>query len=181
MRAGVTFQSSTNSASGTRGSSSLSPGSFDQTTMSVNKVILLGNLGRDPEVRYLPSGQPVANFSVATSERFKGRDGTNKESTEWHNIVVYGKQAELCSQYLKKGRQVYIEGRLTTRQWEAKDGSGKRNRTEVVAQRVQFLGGRGEGMGAGGAGARSGGGMDEPEDFSTDMPPAGPDDDDIPF
>jgi len=182
MRAGVTFQSSTNSASGTRGSRSLSPGSFDQTTMSVNKVILLGNLGRDPEVRYLPSGQPVANFSVATSERFKGRDGTNKESTEWHNIVVYGKQAELCSQYLKKGRQVYIEGRLTTRQWEAKDGSGKRNRTEVVAQRVQFLGGRSDGMGAGGAGARGGGGgMDEPEDFSTDMPPAGPDDDDIPF
>jgi single-strand DNA-binding protein len=124
----------------------------------------------------------VANFSVATSEKFKGRDGSNKESTEWHNIVVYGKQAELCSQYLKKGRQVYIEGRLTTRQWEAKDGSGKRSRTEVVAQRVQFLGGRDGGGGAGaGAGARGGGGMDEPEDFSTDMPPAGPDDDDIPF
>jgi single-strand DNA-binding protein len=149
--------------------------------MSVNKVILLGNLGRDPEVRYLPSGQPVANFSVATSERFKGRDGTNKESTEWHNIVVYGKQAELCSQFLKKGRQIFLEGRLTTRQWEAKDGSGKRSRTEVVAQRVQFLGSRGDGAGTGGAGAR-GGGMDEPEDFSNDMPPpAGPDDDDIPF
>ena len=147
---------------------------------SMKKVMIIGNLGRDPEVRYLPSGQPVANFSVATSERFKGRDGTNKESTEWHNIVVYGKQAELCSQYLKKGRQVYIEGRLTTRQWEAKDGTGKRTRTEVVAQRVQFLGGRGDGAG-GGAGARGGGGMDEPEDFSNDMPPAGPDDDDIPF
>ncbi|HZO80111.1 MAG TPA: single-stranded DNA-binding protein [Candidatus Binataceae bacterium] len=144
--------------------------------MSVNKVILVGNLGRDPEVRYLPSGQPVANFSVATSERFKGRDGSNKESTEWHNVVVYGKQAELCSQYLRKGRQVYVEGRLTTRQWEAKDGSGKRSRTEVVAQRVQFLGGGG----GSGAGAR-GGAMDEPEDFSADMPPAGPDDDDIPF
>jgi single-strand DNA-binding protein len=131
-------------------------------------------------VRYLPSGQPVANFSVATSEKFKGRDGSNKESTEWHNIVVYGKQAELCSQYLKKGRQVYIEGRLTTRQWESKDGTGKRSRTEVVAQRVQFLGGR-DGGGGAGAGARGGGGMDEPEDFSTDMPPTGPDDDDIPF
>jgi len=145
-----------------------------------NQAIVLGNVTRDPEVRYLPSGQPVANFSVATSERFKGRDGTNKESTEWHNIVVYGKQAELCSQYLKKGRQVYIEGRLTTRQWEAKDGTGKRTRTEVVAQRVQFLGGRGEGAG-GGAGGVRGGAMDEPEDFSNDMPPAGPDDDDIPF
>ena len=122
--------------------------------MAVNKVILLGNLGRDPEVRYLPSGQPVANFSVATSERFKGRDGTNKESTEWHNIVVYGKQAELCSQYLKKGRQVYIEGRLTTRQWESKDGTGKRSRTEVVAQRVQFLGGRGDSAGGRGTARR---------------------------
>ena len=141
--------------------------------MSVNKVILLGNLGRDPEVRYLPSGQPVANFSVATSERFKGRDGTNKESTEWHNVVVYGKQAELCSQYLKKGRQVYIEGRLTTRQWEAKDGSGKRQRTEIIMSEMQFLGGRGEGGGDyAGAGASAGG---------ADMPAAPIDDEDIPF
>ena len=151
--------------------------------MSVNKVILLGNLGRDPEVRYLPSGQPVANFSVATSERFKGRDGTNKESTEWHNVVVYGKQAELCSQYLKKGRQVYIEGRLTTRQWEAKDGSGKRKVTEIVAQRVQFLSSRGgapmgEDTGDAGGGARgrapaSAGGA------GADVAPM--DDEDIPF
>ncbi len=145
--------------------------------MSVNKVILVGNLGRDPEIRYLPSGQPVANFSVATTERFKGRDGQMKDQTEWHNVVVYGKQAELCGQYLKKGRQVYVEGRLTTRQWEAKDGSGKRSRTEVVALRVQFLGGRA--AGAGGA----------PEEPSEAAAPAetepthaaAMDDEDIPF
>src|SRR5256885_9359517 len=110
--------------------------------MSVNKVILVGNLGKDPEVRYLPSGNPVANFSIATSENFTDKSGTKQERTEWHNVVVYGKQAELCGQYLKKGRQCYVEGRLQTRQYEAKDGTGTRYRTEIVAQRVQFLGGR---------------------------------------
>ena len=145
--------------------------------MSVNKVILIGNLGRDPEIRYLPSGQTVASFSLATTERFKGRDGQMKDQTEWHNVVVWGKQAETCGQYLKKGRQVYIEGRLTTRQWEAKDGSGKRSRTEVVAQRVQFLGGRGGGASeeaqefGGGVGAGAGAGEE----------PAPMDDEDIPF
>ncbi|HYA36320.1 MAG TPA: single-stranded DNA-binding protein [Candidatus Binataceae bacterium] len=141
--------------------------------MPVNKVILVGNLGRDPEIRYLPSGQTVANFSVATTERFKGRDGAMKDQTEWHNIVAYGKTAELCGQYLKKGRQVYIEGRLQTRQWEAKDGSGKRSRTEIVALNVQFLGGRP------GAGA----GPEEPTEMGAGgAEPAGPmDDEDIPF
>jgi single-strand DNA-binding protein len=144
--------------------------------MSVNKVILVGNLGRDPEIRYLPSGQTVASFSVATTERFKGRDGQMRDQTEWHNVVVYGKQAETCGQYLKKGRQVYIEGRLTTRQWEAKDGSGKRSRTEIVALRVQFLGGR--------AGAAS---SEEGQDFGggtgagAGEEPAPMDDEDIPF
>lgn len=148
--------------------------------MSVNKVILIGNLGRDPEIRYLPSGQTVANFSVATTERFKGRDGQMKDQTEWHNVVVYGKQGELCGQYLKKGRQVYVEGRLTTRSWDAKDGSGKKYRTEVVALRVQFLGGR---AGAGAAGA-----PEEPSDFGgggaggdVDQAAARIDDEDIPF
>ncbi|HTW89196.1 MAG TPA: single-stranded DNA-binding protein [Candidatus Binataceae bacterium] len=108
----------------------------------VNKAILVGRLGRDPEVRYLPSGQSLASFSVATSENYNDRGGQRQERTEWHNIVVFGKQAELCGQYLKKGREVYIEGRIQTRQYEAKDGSGKRSRTEIVAQRVQFLGGR---------------------------------------
>ncbi len=110
--------------------------------MSVNKVILVGNLGRDPEVRYLPSGQTVAKFTLATSDSFSDRAGARQERTEWHNIVVWGKQAELCGQYLKKGRQAYIEGRISNQTYEAKDGSGKRYRTEIVAQRVQFLGAR---------------------------------------
>jgi single-strand DNA-binding protein len=143
--------------------------------MAVNKVILIGNLGRDPEVRYLPSGNPVANFSIATSESYTDRNGTKQDRTDWHNIVVYGKQAELCGQYLKKGRQVYIEGRISYRNYEAKDGSGKRYVTEIVAQRVQFLGGRGGAVEdtaefRGGASAPAGG---------DDVPPM--DDEDIPF
>ncbi|MGH8013747.1 MAG: single-stranded DNA-binding protein [Candidatus Binataceae bacterium] len=141
--------------------------------MAVNKAILVGNLGRDPEVRYLPSGQTVANFTLATSDSYTDRSGARQERTDWHNIVVYGKQAELCGQYLKKGRQVYIEGRISNRQYEAKDGSGKRYRSEIVAQRVQFLGGRA------GAGAGAGG-MDDQPDFAGEPPPP-MDDEDIPF
>jgi len=141
--------------------------------MAVNKAILVGNLGRDPEIRYLPSGQTVANFTLATSDSYTDRAGSRQERTDWHNIVVYGKQAELCGQYLKKGRQVYVEGRISNRQWEAKDGTGKRYRTEIVAQRIQFLGGR--------PGAGANGGMEEPADFGpADMPHA-MDDEDIPF
>lgn len=140
--------------------------------MSVNKAILVGNLGRDPEVRYLPSGGPVASFSVATTENFNDRSGARQERTEWHNVVVFGKQAELCGQYLKKGRQVYVEGRISTRQYEAKDGTGKRYRTEVIAQRVQFLGGRGGAMT----------GPEEPADMhGGDVPTTPVDDEDIPF
>ncbi len=139
---------------------------------SVNKAILIGNLGRDPEVRTTPSGQTVASFSIATTESFNDRSGARQERTDWHNIVVWGKQAELCGQYLKKGRQVYIEGRISNQQYEAKDGSGKRYRTEIVAQRVQFLGARGGG----------GGDMiDEPREMTgSGMPPSG-EDEDIPF
>jgi single-strand DNA-binding protein len=149
--------------------------------MSVNKVLLLGNLGRDPEVRYLPSGGAVANFSIATSENFTDRNGSKQEKTDWHNIVVYGKQAETCGQYLKKGRQVFIEGRVSYRNYEAKDGSGKRYVTEIVAQRVQFLGGR---AGAGSdehvefGGGRPGGGAAN-NSGGDDIPPM--DDEDIPF
>ncbi len=139
--------------------------------MSVNKAILVGNLGRDPEIRYLPSGQSVANFSIATTETFTDRSGARQERTEWHRIVAWGKLAELCGQYLKKGRQVYIEGRITTRQYDAKDGSGKRSATEIVAQTIQFLGGRGGAMDE--AGAAAGPGMD--------MAPLPMDDEDIPF
>jgi single-strand DNA-binding protein len=122
---------------------------------SVNKVILVGNLGRDPELRYIPSGQAVANFTLATNDRWRDKEGNNQERTEWHRIVVWGKSAENCAQYLQKGRSVYIEGRLQTREWEDKDGN-KRQTTETIAQTVQFLGGRG-GAG-GGAGAESDGG-----------------------
>lgn len=107
---------------------------------SVNKAILVGNLGSDPDVRYLPSGQPVANFNIATTERWTNKtSGEPGERTEWHRIVVFGKQAENCKEYLKKGRQVYIEGRLQTREWNDKEGN-KRTTTEIVAQIVQFLG-----------------------------------------
>ncbi len=111
---------------------------------SVNKVILVGNLGRDPELRYTKDGQGVANFTLATNERWRDKDGGSQERTEWHRIVVWGKQGENCAQYLQKGRSVYLEGRLQTREWEDKDGK-KRQTTEIVAQTVQFLGGRGEG------------------------------------
>ncbi len=140
--------------------------------MAVNKAILVGRLGRDPEVRYLPSGQSVASFSLATSDNYTDRGGQRQERTEWHNIVVFGKQAELCGQYLKKGREVYVEGRIQTRQYEAKDGSGKRSRTEIVAQRVQFLGGRQ------GAVAEP---ADEPIELGGGDTVAPIDDEDIPF
>ncbi|HTY55448.1 MAG TPA: single-stranded DNA-binding protein [Candidatus Binataceae bacterium] len=144
--------------------------------MGVNKVILVGNLGRDPELRYIPSGQPVASFTIATSESYTDRSGARQKRTEWHNIVAWGKLAELCGQYLKKGRQIYLEGRISTRQYEAKDGSGKRSRTEIVAQVIQFLGGR--------AGESA---PDEPSDFGAAGSAAGGgemtpvDDEDIPF
>jgi len=139
----------------------------------VNKVILIGNLGRDPEIRYTQGGQAVANFTLATTESFTTREGKREERTEWHRIVVWGKTAELCTQYLAKGRSVYVEGRLQTREWEDKDGQ-KRRTTEVVAQTVQFLGGpRGAGApGTPGGGPREGGfgGAEEPPAPSDDIP-----------
>jgi single-strand DNA-binding protein len=123
--------------------------------MSVNKVILVGRLGQNPEVRYTPSGAAVANFSLATNESWTDKSGQKQERTEWHRIVVWGKLAELCSQYLSKGRQAYVEGRLQTRQWQDKDGQTKYT-TEVQAQTVQFLGsGAGAGADRAGAGAPS--------------------------
>ena len=114
----------------------------------VNKVIIVGHLGADPEVRYTQGGQAVASFNIATSETFNDKNGERQERTEWHKIVVWAKLAELCGEYLRKGRQAYIEGRLQTRQWDDKDGN-KRYTTEIVAQTVQFLGGRGDNAGAG--------------------------------
>jgi single-strand DNA-binding protein len=108
--------------------------------MSVNKVILVGRLGQNPEIRYTPSGAAVANFSIATSESWNDKAGQKQERTEWHRIVVWGKLAELCNQYLSKGRQAYIEGRLQTRQWEDQKSGQTKYTTEVHAQTVQFLG-----------------------------------------
>jgi single-strand DNA-binding protein len=111
--------------------------------MSLNKVMLIGYLGHDPELRHLPtSGQAVTSFSVATDESFTGKDGNRQERVEWHNVVVFGKLAEICSKYLAKGRQIYVEGRLRTREFDSKNGGGKRQRAEIIAQRVQFLGPR---------------------------------------
>ena len=135
---------------------------------SVNKVILIGNLGKDPELRYTPGGQAVASFPLATSEKWRDKEGVMQDNTEWHNIVVWGRQAETAKEYLAKGRQVYIEGRIQTRSWDDKDGN-KRYTTEVVAQRVQFLGSRGQG----------GGGGDMPPD--SPQPDLTEEDDDLPF
>lgn len=152
--------------------------------MSVNKVILVGNLGRDPELRYTASGVAVATFSIATSERYKDRDGNQQEKTEWHNIVAWRQLAEICGKYLTKGKQVYIEGKIQTRSYDDRDGN-KRYMTEIIADQMQMLGGRGdEGGSRGGyAGSSSGssgqqgggqgsGGFEEPP-FNAD--------DDIPF
>jgi len=141
----------------------------------VNKVILVGNLGRDPERRSTTSGQQVATFSVATSRRWRDRDGNKQEQTEWHTVVCWGRQAEVAGEYLKKGRQVYVEGRLQTRSWDDKQTGEKRYRTEVVCDNFQMLGQRGDG-GSDYAGAGPERGAMEPEHVG------GPaDDDDIPF
>jgi single-strand DNA-binding protein len=128
--------------------------------MSVNKVILVGRLGRDPETRYTGGGQAVANFSIATDETYKDKNGERQKRTEWHKIVVWGKQAEIAQQYLKKGSLVFIEGRIQSREWQDKEGQ-KRTSFEIVASNFRMLGGRSDGAAAGaaaGAGASRGGG-----------------------
>jgi single-strand DNA-binding protein len=140
---------------------------------SVNKAILIGNLGRDPEIRYTPSGQAVASFTLATSEKWRDKDGQMQERTDWHNIVCWGRQAELANQYLKKGRPVYIEGRIQNRSYDDKEGN-KKYISEVVVQRLQFLGGKPDDAGTGGGGASH---QELPE-----MPPdTVSEDDDLPF
>lgn len=150
----------------------------------INKVILIGNLGADPEVRFTQGGQAVANFRIATSESWTDKQsGQKTEKTEWHRIVVWGKLAELCGEYLKKGRQCYVEGRLQTREWTDKEGK-KNYTTEVVANTVQFLGG---GAGGGNRGGGEGGGNRGPSDQGNGggAPPddmgGPPPSDDIPF
>ena len=113
---------------------------------SVNKVILIGNLGKDPETRYLPSGDAVTNFSIATTEKWKSKSGEQQEHTEWHRISMFGKVAEIAGEYLKKGSPVYVEGRIRTRKWQDKEGQDK-STTEIVADRMQLLSSRGGGSG----------------------------------
>ena len=108
--------------------------------MSLNRAMATGNLGGDPELKHLPSGQLVVGFSIATDEVFTDKQGQKQERVDWHHIVAFGKLAEICNQYLKKSRQVFVERRLRTREFEAKNNGGKRERTEIVASRVQFLG-----------------------------------------
>jgi single-strand DNA-binding protein len=138
---------------------------------SVNKVILVGNLGRDPEVRYMPSGDAMVNLSIATAENWKDKNGDRQEKTEWHRVVMFGRLAEIAGEYLKKGSQAYIEGRLQTRKWTDKEGQEKYT-TEIVADRMQMLGGRSGSSGGSGGGGNSGdnsaesfsGGIDDLED-----------------
>ncbi len=127
---------------------------------AVNKVILIGNLGRDPEIRYTKSGQAVSSFSLATTEKWKNKNGDREEKTEWHRIVAWGKLGEICGEYLTKGKQVYIEGRLQTRDWEDKDGN-KRTTTEIVASNMVMLSqAGGSGTSEGPVTNRGGGGAD---------------------
>jgi single-strand DNA-binding protein len=140
--------------------------------MSVNKVILIGNLGKDPEVRFTNNGRAVARFPIATSEVWKDASGGRQERTEWHNVVVWGKQGESCGQYLAKGRQVFVEGSIRTRTYDDKAGT-KRYITEIVAQNVRFLGG-----GGGTRVAQETEASGSEDMAGSGMPPA---DDDIPF
>lgn len=160
----------------------------------VNKVILVGNLGRDPEVRSTTSGQPVATFSLATNRRWNDRQGNRQEETEWHQIVCWGRQAEVAGEFLRKGKQIYVEGRIQTRSWDDRQTGEKKYRTEIVCENFQMLGQRGDGGGGGyggrggwdqggsgggaGGGADSGGGGGEEGDDDGYGPPG---DDDIPF
>jgi single-strand DNA-binding protein len=144
---------------------------------SVNKVILVGNLGRDPELRYTQSGQAVVNFTLATNENYTKKSGEREERTEWHRVIAWARTAELCAEYLAKGRTVYVEGRLQTREWEDREGQ-KRRTTEIVAQTVQFLGGRGGAGGGGGGGGQRPSGAGEAAAGSSAPPPP---EDDIPF
>jgi single-strand DNA-binding protein len=121
--------------------------------MSVNKVILVGRLGKDPETRYTGSGQAVCNFSLATDESYKDRNGERQKRTEWHRVVVWAKLAEICQQYLKKGSLIYVEGRIQSRQWDDKATGQKRYATEIIANGMKMLGSKGDSGGSGGQGS----------------------------
>jgi single-strand DNA-binding protein len=144
---------------------------------TVNKVILIGRLGKDPDMRYTPSGTAVANFSLATNSSFKDSDGNWQDKTEWHNIVTFGRTAEIAGEYLKKGKLVYIDGRLQTSSWEDQNGQ-KRYKTEVVASELQLIGSRGDSE----SGADTSAADTEDEvPAAEDIPPANEEEDDLPF
>ena len=146
---------------------------------TVNKVILVGRLGKDPEIRSIPSGTSVAKFSLATDERFTDKSGQKQERTEWHNIVAWGKLAEICGQYLRKGKLVYIEGSIRTDSWDDKETGVKKYRTEIIANTMQMLDKKGDDEGGG----YSGGGSYNRKPASTGAPAGGEieDDDEVPF
>ncbi len=152
----------------------------------INKVILVGNLGQDPETRYMPSGGAVTNFTLATNESWKDKQtGEQKDRTEWHKVAMFNRLAEIAAEYLRKGSQVYVEGKLRTRKWQDRDGND-RYTTEVIADEMQMLGGRGGGGGGsfssgGGSNGGSGGGSNAPSGGGQSTPPADDFDDDIPF
>ena len=150
--------------------------------MSVNKVILVGRLGRDPETRYTGAGQAVCNFSLATDESFKDRSGERQKRTEWHKIVVWGKQAEIAQQYLKKGSQIYLEGRIQSREWNDKEGQ-KRTSFEIVATNFRMLGSRSDSVGSGSHAPAPGGHFDADAPAPPMDDQSGPEvtDEDIPF
>lgn len=151
---------------------------------SVNKVILVGNLGRDAELRYTPGGAAVATLNLATTETWKDKEGQKKEDTQWHRVILWGKTAESLQDYLTKGKQIYVEGKLQTRKWKDKDGNEKYT-TEVKGDRVVLLSGGGGGRGEGGGAERSGGGRSSSADDSMNQAEPGGSveltDDDIPF
>ena len=150
----------------------------------INKVILVGNVGGDPETRYMPSGSAVTNLTVATNESWKDKQtGEKKERTEWHRVAMFNRLAEIAAEYLRKGSQVYIEGKLRTRKWQDKDGQD-RYTTEIIADEMQMLGGRGGDFGGGGGASSSRGSSGSSQDSGGAPPHPGPDDvfdDDIPF
>ena len=145
---------------------------------SLNKVMLIGNLGKDPEMKYTPSGQAVATFSLATSRKWKNKEGGDQEDTQWHNIKVWGRSAEVAQQYLKKGRQIYVEGRLETRTYDDKDGNRKYF-TEVVAMQFLMLGSKRDDAGGGGSDYGGGGGETGQQQPQPSTPMG--EEDDLPF
>ena len=145
---------------------------------SLNKVMIIGNLGKDPEVRYTAAGTAVASFSVATSEKIKGKNGEYEEKTEWHNVTLWARLAEIAGEFLSKGKTVYIEGRLQTRKWQDKDGKD-RYTTEIVGERMQMLSGKGEGQSTGGE--RPSGNQQRPSGGSQNHQSNQGFDDEIPF